>query len=88
VTDPDLRGCCNTIECGTDNSLQVFTTNFVLAGAQSLPPYDDDPPWPYGQALSRIWPVKQPVVHWPPSQHVTTRVFDKLVNWGQFTVAP
>lgn len=67
---------------------QVFSTNFVLADAQSLPQYDDDPPWPYGQALSRIWPVKQPVVHWPPSHHITTRVFDKLVNWGQFTAAP
>jgi hypothetical protein len=40
---------------------------FVLADAQSLPQYDDGPPWPYGQALSRIWPVKQPVVHWPAS---------------------
>jgi hypothetical protein len=64
---------------------QVFTANFVLAEAQSLPQYDADPPWPYSQALSRIWPIKQPVVRWPPSHHVTTRVFDKVVNEGQVT---
>ncbi len=63
--------------------LQVFTTNFVLAEAQSLPEYDADPPWPYSQALMRIWPTKQPVVHWPPSHHVSPRVFDKVINWGQ-----
>jgi hypothetical protein len=45
--------------------LQVFTVNFVLADAQSLPEYDADPPWPYGQALTRIWPEKQAVVDWP-----------------------
>jgi len=61
--------------------LQAFTTNFVLVEAQSLPEYDAVPPWPYGQALSRIWPVKQPVGHWPPSHHVTAGVFDKVVNW-------
>lgn len=64
---------------------QVFTTNFVFADAQSLPQYDADPPSPYSQALPRIWPIKQPVVHWPPSHHVTTRVFDKVGNWGQTT---
>src|SRR5260370_10984803 len=47
--------------------LQVFTTNFVLADAQSLEQYDADPSQPYNQALVRIWPVKQPIAHWPPS---------------------
>jgi hypothetical protein len=62
---------------------QVFTTNFVLADAQSLPQYDADPPSPYDHALSRIWPIKLLGVRWPPSHHVTTRVFDKVVNWGR-----
>jgi hypothetical protein len=65
--------------------VQVFTTNFVLAEAQGLREYDADPPLPYSQALSRIWPIKQPVVYWPPSHHVTVQVFDKVVNWGQST---
>lgn len=65
--------------------LQAFTTDFVLADAQSLQAYDADPPWPYSQALSRIWPIKQSVVRWPPSQHVTSSVLDKVVNWGQDT---
>lgn len=61
---------------------QVFSTNFVLADVQSVPPYDPDPPWPYSEALVRIWPTKSPVVHWPPNNHVTSEVFDKVVNWG------
>jgi hypothetical protein len=65
--------------------LQVFTTNFVLADVQSLQQYDAEPPQPYAQALSRIWPIKQPTVHWPPSHHVTKSVLDKVVNWGQST---
>lgn len=63
--------------------LQAFTTNFVLADAQSLPEYDADPPWPFSQALTRIWPAAQPVVHWPPSHHVGPGTFGKVVNWGQ-----
>jgi hypothetical protein len=65
--------------------LQVFSTDFVLADAQSLPPYDANPPHPYGEALSRIWPIKYPSVHWPSSRHVTSAIFDKVVNWGQAT---
>lgn len=60
---------------------QVFSTNFVFAEARSLPQYDADPPPPYNQALSRIWPVKHPTVHWPPSRHITNNIFDKVVNW-------
>ncbi len=60
-------------------------TGFVLADSKSLPQYDPDPPSPYSQALCRIWPIKQPVVNWPPSYHVTKEVFDKVVNWGQAT---
>ena len=63
--------------------LQVFSTDFVLAEAQSLPAYDADPPSPYNEALSRIWPIKNQVVDWPPSHYVTQAVFDKVVNWGQ-----
>jgi hypothetical protein len=63
--------------------LQAFTTNFVLAEAQSLPEYDADPPWPYNQALTRIWSVKQPTVHWPPTHYVNPSAFDKVGNWGQ-----
>ena len=65
--------------------LQVFSTNFVLAEAQSLPAYDADPPFPYSAALSRIWPIKDRIVHWPPSRHVTQAVFDNVLNWGQGT---
>ena len=54
--------------------LQVFTTDFVLADAHSVPEYDDDPPWPYSQALVRIWPIRQQAVHWPPGRHVTVGV--------------
>jgi hypothetical protein len=61
---------------------QVFTTNFVLADVQSLPEYDADPPRPYGHALTRIWPEKQPVVHWPPTHYMDPYAFDKVVNWG------
>lgn len=68
--------------------LQVFTTDFVLAEAQSLPEYVDEPPWPYSEALIRIWPVVQPVVHWPPSSHVTPDVFDKVASWGQTPTIP
>jgi hypothetical protein len=46
--------------------LQVFTTDFVPADAHSLPPYTADPPEPYSQALTRIWPTDQATVHWPP----------------------
>jgi hypothetical protein len=63
--------------------LQAFTTNFVLADAQSLPEYDADPPWPYSQALTRIWPAKQPVAHWPPTHCVDPDAFDRVVNWGR-----
>lgn len=63
--------------------LQAFTTDYVLAHA--LQPYDANPAWPYNQALTRIWPVSQPTVHWPPSHHVTNSVYDKVVNWGQAT---
>jgi hypothetical protein len=63
--------------------VQAFTTNFILADAQSLPEYDADPPWPYDQALTRIWPPKQPTVHWPPTHHVDPDAFGKVVNWGQ-----
>lgn len=44
---------------------------------------DANPPWPYSQALSRIWPIEQPVVKWPPSAYVDKTVLDKVVNWGQ-----
>jgi hypothetical protein len=63
--------------------LQAFTTNFVLADAQPLPEYDADPPRPYSQALTRIWPAKQPVVHWPPTHYVGPDAFGKIVNWGR-----
>jgi hypothetical protein len=65
--------------------LQVFSTDFVLAEAQSLPAYDADPPYPYSEALSRIWPIKNQVVHWPPSHYVTKAILDKVINWGQGT---
>jgi hypothetical protein len=63
--------------------LQAFTTNFVLADAQSLPEYDADPPWPYSQALTRIWPAKQQVTHWPPTQYVDPDAFERVVNWSR-----
>ena len=40
--------------------VQIFSTNFVLADAQSVPAYDANPPQPYAQALSRIWPIGRP----------------------------
>jgi hypothetical protein len=63
--------------------LQVFTTNFIVAAAQSLPEYDADPPRPYNQALTRIWPAQQPTVHWPPTRHVGRDTFYRVVNWGR-----
>jgi hypothetical protein len=53
--------------------LQAFTTNYVLADAHALQPYDTDPPCPYNQALSRIWPHTQPTIHWPPSHQPRTQ---------------
>ncbi len=63
--------------------VQAFTTDFVQADAHSLQPYNADPPWPYSQALTRVWPINQPTVHWPPGHHVTSAVLDKVANWGQ-----
>ena len=65
--------------------LQVFSTDFVLADARSLPQYDVDPPWPYSQALPRVWPIKHQIVDWPPIHHVTSAVLDKVASWGQAT---
>lgn len=61
---------------------QVATTDFVLADAQSLPDFPLDPPWPYSEALSRIWPHKHPVVKWPAGLPVAPNVLDKVANWG------
>jgi hypothetical protein len=61
---------------------QVFSIDFVAAEARSVPQYDDDAPWPYSQALTRIWPIKETAVHWPPSHYVTNEIFDEVVSWG------
>ena len=68
--------------------LQVFSTNFVLADAGSVPAYDADPPQPYAQALSRIWPIGRSALQWPPGTYVSPEVLDKLANWGQPTTQP
>jgi hypothetical protein len=68
--------------------LQVFSTNFVLADTQSIPAYDADPPQPYAQALSRIWPIRRSALRWPPSAYVSPEVLDKLANWGRPTTQP
>jgi hypothetical protein len=65
--------------------LQVFSTNFVLADAGSVPAYDANPPQPYAQALSRIWPIARSWLQWPPSTHISPEILDKVVNWGQPT---
>jgi hypothetical protein len=62
--------------------LQVATTDFVLADAQSLPDFPLDPPWPYSEALSRIWPYRRPVVKWPTGLPVAPNMLDKVANWG------
>jgi hypothetical protein len=62
---------------------QVFSLDFVVAEARSVPQYDSDAPWPYSQALTRIWPIKEPTVHWPTTHHVTNEIFDKVVSWGR-----
>jgi hypothetical protein len=65
--------------------LQVFSTNFVLADAQAVPAYGANPPQPYAQALSRIWPIEHSRVQWPPSAYVSPETFDDIANWGQPT---
>jgi hypothetical protein len=65
--------------------LQIFSTNFVLADAGSVPAYDANPPQPYAQALSRIWPIGRSRLQWPPSTHISPEVLDKAANWGQPT---
>lgn len=44
--------------------------------------YDADPLRLYSQALTRIWPVKQPVAHWRPIRYVDPDAFGKVVNWA------
>jgi hypothetical protein len=68
--------------------LQVFSTNFVLAGAQSVPAYDASPAPPYAQALNRIWPIGRSRLQWPPSAYVSPDVLDKVANWGLPTTQP
>ena len=68
--------------------LQVFSTNFVLADAGSVPAYDANPPQPYAQALTRIWPIGRSRLPWPPSTYVSAEVLDKVANWGQPTTQP
>lgn len=68
--------------------LQVFSTNFVLADAGSIPAYDANPPQPYAQALSRIWPIGRSRLQWPPSAYVSPELLDKVANWGQPTTQP
>jgi hypothetical protein len=68
--------------------LQIFSTNFVLADAQSIPAYDTNPPQPYAQALSRIWPIGRSALRRPPSTYVSREVLDKLANWGPPTTQP
>jgi hypothetical protein len=63
--------------------LQVFSTNFILADAGSVPAHDAQPPQPYAQALSRIWPIGRSRLQWPPGAYVSPEVLDKLANWGQ-----
>jgi hypothetical protein len=65
--------------------LQVFSTNFVLADEQAADEYGLNPPQPYAQALTRIWPAGQNSVPWPPSAYVSPEVLDKTANWGQPT---
>jgi len=65
--------------------LQVFSTNFVLADKQAAAEYDLNPPQPYAEALTRIWPAGQTLVQWPPSAYVSPEVLDKTANWGQPT---
>jgi hypothetical protein len=62
--------------------LQVATTDFVLADARSLPDFPLDPPWPYSEALSRIWPRRHPILRWPAGLPVAPNVLDKVANWG------
>jgi hypothetical protein len=57
--------------------LQVFSTNFVLADAGSLPAYDANPPQPHAQALSRIWPIWRSRLQWPPSTHISPEVWTR-----------
>lgn len=61
---------------------QVFSTNFALADARSVPAYETYPPQPYTQALSRIWPIRRSRLQWPPSAYVSPDVLDKVTNWG------
>jgi hypothetical protein len=61
---------------------QVFSTDYVAAGAQGVAQYDGKPPPPYDQALPRIWPQEHPIVRWPPSLLITPDVLDWVVNWG------
>jgi len=68
--------------------LQVFSTNFVLADAQSVSAYDANPPQPYAQALSRIWPIRRHRLQWPPGAYISPDVLDKIANWGQPTTQP
>jgi hypothetical protein len=50
-----------------------------------LAAYDANPPQPYAQALSRIWPFEHSQVQWPPSAYVSPETLDAVVNWGQPT---
>jgi hypothetical protein len=68
--------------------LQVFSTNFVLADAESVPACDAHPPQPYAQALSRIWPIGRSQLPWPPGTYVAPDVLDKVANWDSRRRSP
>lgn len=61
---------------------QAFTVDYVLADAHSVPQFDDKPPAPLDQALPRIWPIEQPVVHWPPNPYVDQGSLDRVRRWA------
>ena len=59
----------------------------LLRAAAGYVPSEPELAWLMAEACppsrSRIWPVKQPVVHWPPTRHLSPAVFGKVVNWGR-----
>jgi len=82
AADPQLPAHLTSLTIGYV-LLQVFSTNF--ADKQAAAEYDLNPPQPYAEALTRIWPAGQTLVQWPPSAYVSPEVLDKTANWGQPT---
>jgi hypothetical protein len=60
---------------------QVFSIDFVTADQHAMPAFEGNPPEPFAQALTRIWPIERPTVRWPPPYYITEDVLDRVAGW-------